>query len=772
MNAINTVQAVAPQELTSQVETASYTTPAMSFGEVGEVYDQQYDGYANYGAGVAKFENTKLLERMIYINSYDWAVDDLPGLLISMDVDNVLRLMDRNASILDQFSYYRADYEVTIRINTNQFYYGALMVTLFPTNETGTRQDERAVLDPTVISANCAESVVKTIRYPYPMLWKPLGSSDVENYPINLRVDVLAPLTRAKQDMPDTVSVQVWARFVNIELSYPRGPLLVAQSGNGPATGERILSKKKNSYPKVSIAHRKETQHPSTDKGRVNSSSVSEFKTLQAIEQITVGDLIGDAEKAIKELVPLCFFDKPDRTVCQEPIINESCVDMYNCDLPDSNPVICLNQGRYVDPGPGRMPMTKNFTIADYARIPGLRGPVVTFDATGDIVTIPLIQSHADGTSYAIPLDYAYLSSCLWRGSIKMCLQFFTSAFISARFALQMINTDEYSGQYPIDYSNGISKVINVKGDTVDTTLLPWLSKLWWSPDPIMEVRVKLESRIASSDVVSDPKIYMICWVAGGDDIQFSMPTRLFPETHWSGLTGGELQKVKDKEKSKEKEKGETDKPVTKRASRKMIFTTKNTKKVAQSAIGSLFLQNFTPVVPNVAYDIDNGYCTNDQIGLITSVCKRYSHLAQSGNVGFSGRYLDETSNYGEYWKFRQTYFGSWRSAFLFRSGGYKWRCFNTNTTYLTMQCTDTIGNLHGVLYREGIDKVLRLTVPQLTEQPFCSLTTSPATNNYINIDVYPLAVPVSTTYIQFLAARDDLQLGFPILPKRWTLSS
>lgn len=121
---------------------------------------------------------------------------------------------------------------------------------MFPTNATGNRVDERAVLDPTIISASLADSVVKTWHYSFPWAWKPLHGSRADDGPVRMVLDVMAPLTCANNNMPDTVSVQIWARFKNISLSYPVGQ---AQSSNEEVDASTILKLPRPKYPSIKV---------------------------------------------------------------------------------------------------------------------------------------------------------------------------------------------------------------------------------------------------------------------------------------------------------------------------------------------------------------------------------------------------------------------------------------------------------------------------------------------------------------------------------------
>lgn len=713
----------------------------MSFGEVGETGEQCTSGFASGAHGVGQFDKTVLLERMVHLYNVEWSVSSTGQILVA-DVDKALRQFARNAAVLSQFHFYRTDIELTVRMNSNQFFYGAIMVTMWPSNATGQRLDERAVLDPIIISASSAESVIKTWTYSWPMAWKLTDTTEVDNYPTWLSLDVVAPLTQAKIDMPDSVTIQVWGRFKNISLAYPYGP----------TSADRPQSQT-GSFPQVRYVSKNRSKHPAEDpsrSGRSGSNTVDQ--AISAISSITVGDAVSSV-KSLASFVTenwgavagaLALLDKPDRIDCQDSMIVEGSIDLFAADIPDTNPCISLYKARYVDPGWGRMPMTKNWTVSDYARIPGLRSTYSTFNARGDFVKYRMLSLPELPTDQKIPVDFAWAQSLLWRGSFKVCLMFFTSSFISARFVVSYINDYTYPNGYPLDYSSGLSKVINVKGDTIDTFTLPWLSATWWSSQSTPQIKIEVDSDISSVDAAADPQIYMLVWVAGGDDIQFAYP-RVVPAHEWGGGTVPH------------------DQP--------------------QSAPGSMFQKTFPPLVENVYYDIDRGFCTSENLGPITDICKRYTVLPQvlSGPVqnGFTSSDLDlDTSTYSDplyprHYRFRQTLFGTWRQAFLFRSGGYRWRFFGDGTQYnwSVVAHGENRGDTGQLVtnYITPFDKINRLTIPQLSKFPFSVLGMPTSLLDIVTDDD---SHGEDADHPFYLAARDDLQFGYPILPSVFPVQS
>jgi len=890
-------------------ETTLYQTPTLSFGEVGQTHSTETEGSAVSAKGVGEFEDTKLLERMILVATVNWTSSSA-GILTNKNLLSILTTAARNAAVLNQFTFMRCGVEVTIRINATQFYYGALMATLFPLGTTGNRLDERAVLDPTVISANCANSVIKTWKYMFPEGW--LNIADIQSdstQSVWLYLDVIAPLTVASASAAETVSVQIWARLIDVVLSYPTGTLTLKDKPRSRFKGTEMMSKKRtppkgscdenitrltgkdkekeehvteaqSSEGKIKVTiiletdvttmvsmhsiteemirsvvtkvmpkptdateaqsskgkikkkeKKKDPSDEDTDEeeemmdiritiakafwfsltrsekrayimklineafsapivinmpkgnGRieaqmkkggfkvkvpkiavdtspVDSAVKSATSAIDTVTQGVVGT-IGTGLGAVSNLLDAgmgiagLFLDKPDVTDHPIAYIQEPWKDAVSADIPDSNVSYSLYKQKYLDPSPLRVPLSKTMTISDYARIPGLcagsSSVYATYTANAQTSTLNLIQLHVDSTTHKKPLDYAYINSCKWRGSIKVMIQFFTSSFITTRFVVQYNNSSITGGQYQTDYTAGLSRVIDVKGDTIDCFTLPWLDYNWWSEGTYPQLQITTISDVVSTDNSATPKIYMVVWVAGGDDIQFAIP-RIPIDAEWGS-------------------------------------TTPNKEIEAQCSIGAMFKESeFAPIGEGVELQTDNGLCMTDQIGPITDVCKRYAPLISStvsGTplpiYGMPSEMLDQWPGmnpgthsipYSTYWRFRHTYFGSWRQAFMFCSGGYRYRCVHISTEDLNFTFnTGSLGfyrSLAGLSYNTPPDKVTRLTIPQASNWPYRYLADTSSGEDYRMINVIPGSAPNANS-IEYVAARDDLEFGYPILPSEIT---
>jgi len=728
------IQASAQQELTAPVDTTIFTTPTLTFAEVGVTAEQLTPGYDSIAHGVGEFPRTELLERTVLVQQISWDTTTAPGQLYLVDIDHFLRAFARNWDVLRQFQLYRSDIEVTVRLNTNQFYYGALMISMWPGETTGQWVDEIAVLEPCVISASSAESVIKTWEYSWPFAWK---RTDDNSNPVYLQIRNLTELSQAAENIADQITIQVWARFKNMKVSYPK--LLSSTPPVIEYEAQSSSGKLKVKKPKKKLSN-----HPTDSAGGDFATIVEDAITAVAAEGIhSLGGLISGGVGDL--LGMMAFLDKPDETDPQKPVINEASRDLFLVDVGDSNVSVSVYRDRYVDPGKTRMPMSAPWTISKYAQIPGLKA-FIDFTTAHTSWTLNLMGNLVNPTDLRTPLDYAFYNSHMWRGSVKVMFQFFTSAFISARLVVQYINAVEFPG-YDTDYTNGLSRVINVKGDTVETITLPWLSAVWWSSKALPQIKISLISDIASSSPVLDAKIFGIMWVAGGDDIQFAYP-RIVQDTEWKYRTPP------------------TEFPILKRIKDDPIIYE------PQAAIQSMFeTMDFPPIAENCMYDVDNGYCTNEVLGLVTDICKRYSVMPPNDTFNqdiLDGGCLDNWYpapvagvQYGTWDAFRRTYYGAWRAAFLFRSGGYRWRQYQTavgaEKTWNIQSSTDV--PTYGTTYCTPFDTTARLTVPQVMQTPFGQLGIP---NTELSIVRAATDFPNVVTYI---AARDDLQLGYPILP-------
>lgn len=757
--ATNGVLADTQQQLTAPVPTSLQVSPTLTFGDIGTVIETETEGKPTRMHGVGEFEDRMLLERMIKLDNIIWTVDDTTGTLANLDIDALLRAHPRNVDILLLYQLYHTDYEITIKLNTNQFYQGAIMVTLIPSTgvivgvppPTGATIPERAVQDPTILSAATAESVVKTWNWAWPEEWQTLHG-DAASHGLKLRIDNLLTLRAAKPDMSSELDIQVWARFKNIKLSYPIGPTSLEKGSVREYRQSTLRSSQAQSHrgtPKVALPQGRSSQSPAADPlSGLEKTATNLINTVVSTPATIVDGLVGAADSVLAEGVSGLIgglFDKPDQVDTHSTMVIDAGKDLFNCDMPANSTNVGLYKARYVDPDPSRIPqsMPGGFTLLDYAKIPGLIAIHEFAGTLAPALTLDLIKPICQPADLRTPLEYATKCCHLFRGSIKVAFMFFTSSFTTARFLVQFYNNTE---DPPVDYSFGLSKVINVKGDTIDTFTIPWMDTIWWRDKDIRKIKISLASGMVSPDATADPVIGLLVWHAAADDFQFAYPSLPTAE-NWQPITLDVPQEESQ----------------------------------AQAAIGQLFKSDFPAIVDDVFYDQDNGFATNESIGRMTDLAKRLTCWNPETVVGFDPLRFDvevldqepvdaATQGRFEWVHFRSlTFFGAMRACFLMRSGGYHIRGYRISEGDLIWRVrqntlvSSSIKELLGTDYPHPFDSVGKLIVPQLNSTPF------QMTQNLLTSPKYGLTVVATPAIADFhavyIGARDDVQFGYPILP-------
>ena len=90
-------QSSAEQNLNSPVETALFTSPTMTFGEVGVTNETETDTYEARAHGVGHFPHTEMLTRMVNLGTFSWNTADT-GFKFTVDINQLLKSNAKNAA--------------------------------------------------------------------------------------------------------------------------------------------------------------------------------------------------------------------------------------------------------------------------------------------------------------------------------------------------------------------------------------------------------------------------------------------------------------------------------------------------------------------------------------------------------------------------------------------------------------------------------------------------------------------------------------------------
>jgi hypothetical protein len=170
--------------------------------------------------------------------------------------------------------------------------------------------------------------------------------------------------------------------------------------------------------------------------------------------------------------------------------------------------------------------------ILDICKIPTLRNPIKLTSSTTELagpakeIVIEPLRSFAERPSY---MDHWANCFRFWRGSIKVCLKFYCSPLSSATILVYSIN----QRGIPITGDSTVyafKRVINVRGTTTDSFIIPYINDQLWTPiesdsvtvntNKLTNLYVRVEAGPSTGGATSGA-VYCQPIISAGDDFQF-----------------------------------------------------------------------------------------------------------------------------------------------------------------------------------------------------------------------------------------------------------
>lgn len=696
----------------------------------------------------------RMLSRLRYLTEFSWSTTS-SGVLWLGDVENLLRTNLELAPLLAQYRYYRANFKVMIRINSNQFYSGALMVSSWPMYPAmGQYREQRALLTPVTMSASTQQSAEVEIAYGYNREW--LRSTDPAAFgvvqPTYVAVEVLSPLVASSDTLTDTITVQVFACYVDpvLQLNADPGDVPVAQSkievtskiGGKDVKSHFVPTPAKDANLRGNGADRSFSETAPTLSSIPILGTV--FGSLFDILKIGVNTVSGLAPTvgALAPLAPL-LLDKPEVVVDPTRTFNSVCSDHFTSDTAALAVPVTYSKNNYGTMLSGLGVRLGTWTIAQYAALPGL-AKVVSLTNLAPTGAIPTALTPT-------PLGRCVSMFCFWKASLRITMQAYASAFTSARLAIYMRPTSSTS----TNYDDHIVKIIDIKGDTTVSFTVPFVNDLAWYQDtPPFTLEYKLLTPIIGNDSALDPTIGLVFWLAGGPDAQFAMERR--PDT-WSVGASYPLPPLSSSEKvappppsSKTRRLRRVDAPPLPSVPGA----------VKQSAIQTHFSSaSFDPIVDQCSYLIDDGYAMTDVPVTFNDVLKRYRPFVTS---------ISQARDFYQNPDFTEVTHSAFLNCFGVVRGGYsvKTRMVGAGESdglAKTWPITTIIGNTHQtwMTWSASSDGWHCLSFPWMYGRPFYFRSDPNPFFNCVQLEA------ASTDWFGtcFYAFRDDLELGLPVLP-------
>lgn len=175
--------------------------------------------------------------------------------------------------------------------------------------------------------------------------------------------------------------------------------------------------------------------------------------------------------------------------------------------------------------------------ILDICKIPTICQvfPFTSTDSTTSFTAIrhePLNKEGILPWAYTTYMDMFANVFRLWRGSTKIRFYFYTSPLITATFAIYLYNPDGRTLSTSTLDTYAFRKVVNVRGSTIVSISIPFISKKQYiptvhsgivGPPEIMSVRLRM---LKAPNQIGDNtgKVFLVTAVSAGEDFQFCSP--------------------------------------------------------------------------------------------------------------------------------------------------------------------------------------------------------------------------------------------------------
>lgn len=425
---------------------------------------------------------------------------------------------------LQRFKYYRADVKVTIKLQTNQFHQGSLMVSWIPGWQSSTAPSIYTLsgCHAVVLSASTQDSCDILIPYLAPANWMYCRDQDPQNVCIaRLFIKVLNPLIVTSGSMSNTVPVTVFASFTNLRVS--------GYASNEPSSWKEKLKRMSSNNEAHSGSGQKNVESAVRNSSGIDSKPIVKVASSLLRKAPVIGDaygavadflkgIAGDLSKPISQAAPMPIIATQTNNASLTSGINVvDQITMY----PNAN----LTQSVIY-----RGMQSSHITVSKLAQQPMLHR-TDTLDGMSSSFSMrctPLVYYGPNKRSHDW-LYYAAYAFRWWRGSIKYLFHVCMPGFYSTRVRISI--EDQYDA--PVENRGEIpSKIVDIKGDSWIEFSVPYHRITDWV-DPRFEtssgsylyvpaVKFELLYEIIGSSAPSNPVMYVNTWRAAGEDTEFS----------------------------------------------------------------------------------------------------------------------------------------------------------------------------------------------------------------------------------------------------------
>jgi hypothetical protein len=609
------------------------------------------------------------------------------------------------AKALATFYYFRADLQVSIRLNSTPYHKGMLMVnfvhdwkTIGPSVVLPNLK-QLSCHNPVLLnfsSADCCDIRIPRLTPGNFLPIRPAGVIDPQDTSIGfLALNPIVTL-EAPDDASQSIQVSVFARFLM------------------PMCAGFLASQSASKHAKFTTADQKDK----TDRQVVVSSNKPNFFS-------PITEVVNDASSAITSLAGFFgsfsgLFDKPRNLAAASPMFIDQFRHVPNADGLD--PSIRLSMYQKNALAQNIFPkdcITSNITFNAMASIPSLQQVVSMTNVANYfwLTAHPMVELAIDSDNERTPDFLSTVTSTFkqWRGGMKFLLIFVCDAFQTARIRISYVidsteGTQTFGGDYP-------SIVADVKGTTYVPFSVPFLYATPYrdvnenTSDEDIQPKIKVELLTEITTATTDT-LTCVVWRSGAEDLQFS---QLVPT----------------------------------------IFGFPSPPKLkSQCDVGSYFSKKFKPLGCDCSVATELGFVTPETPAFVSDACKRYVPCA---NYRFPISRPDPTAPTVEAFKYPYYWYGS---LFRYFRGSERYTVVRETSTD-TIKCgladdTDLVFDYgRGVTFMTPNQHSITLEKPYYCTKSYFDLAPNVGHTDVTNQEV-PVVYIAPTTGVEILTSLGD----------------
>jgi len=646
---------------------------------------------------------------------------------------------------LSTFFFIRADVEISVRINATPYHAGMMMLSWYPDGEPGAGDDtlmRRSGMSPVCLNYSTSESVELKFHWVDPQTWVFINSGDSPNFALGtLNLDPLVPVANTSGGN-ENIYCTIYARFIEPKTAgfQPLAP-----------PGFRRVAKEQSTMGGLFEAL-KPTPQPVDPEAQAKSTSSTVVTTAPRLslrpifkDIPMVGDVYDQVSSIVKTVAD--FLDKPRSLQFAHKMQMDWNSDLVNGSGQDASTRMSLypqsslaTQGIF-----NKMCHTSQYSIAQLCGVPMIH-EIYVFNNTNTSFQVGVHPGYVGGTNFvsahSLQPDYLmWISSNFrfWRGSIKYYFMFVTDGFTTARFRISYFIDPATPAGYTASGGDFPSVIVDVKGTTVKSLIVPYLFELPWrkvqeehtgDASETLVPGLRVEQLVAPTASVGESQITCVLWRAGGEDLQFQQLQSSSIQTQTSAALLTEKLKMKDKAKDEPKDK---ERPGVSLLRRTRVAN-------PQCSVQGLFNQKFDSMGCDSCGSVESGFTSSEGTGPLVDCLRRYC-----GSGDFNGDY-----NVG--WYLQNAYSTasdqSWRyplyalqSIFKFWRGSVRTKTplnvLDTMTMNGDLAANGDYGDGHIWTFIPGTGMPLQFEIPYYSTVPW---QVTGVNNSYLNYDNATLA--------------------------------